>query len=178
MPYSTPTGKDEIKKLLQSWIVSPRMRVIDLGCGAGAYGKLLAETQCHIIGIDAVDYRARFRLRRYYEKVLIHDIRDGDFLKTLGHFDVAIAGDVLEHMATEEAQSVLATMQELADRVLVALPYEYEQHTGDKWEDHVQDDLTPGIVSKRYPSLTPIHIYGTDGVPEYGYYTWERQVKK
>ena len=174
MPFSTPTGKDEIQKLLEEWITSPRMRVLDLGCGSGTYGKLMRGIQCHKFGVDAVDYRVRFHLRRFYERVYIRDIRDSEYLKILGHFDIAIAGDVLEHMTVEDAQKVLATMQIIADRNIVAVPYMYEQHTDIEWENHIQDDLTPGLVKERYPSLKPLHIWWTGGVPEYGYYIWER----
>lgn len=174
MPYSCELGKEEVKDLLGKWITSPRMRVLDLGCGCGTYGKLIRDKDCHKIGVDAVDYRVRFRLRKYYEKVYVHDIRDVSFLESLGRFDIAIAGDVLEHMSIEDAQIVLAVMQKISDRVLVAFPYQYEQHTGDKWEDHIQDDLTPQIVKERYPSLMPLHIWGENGTPIYGYYIWER----
>ena len=175
MPYSIDDGKDEIKAVVNALCGD---RVLDLGCGYGIYGRMI-DRECYKVGVDAVDYRKRFNLIEVYDKVYVHDIRDIHFLRRLGSFDLTIAGDVLEHMTADDARKVLNTIERMSKAIIVAFPYTWEQKNWhhNRWEDHVQDDLTPELVAQRYPELKLHSIYNSDeepwnGAPFYGYYLW------
>jgi len=149
MPSSAVEGKAKIRSIVNSMIRGSGFRLLDLGCGRGTYARLITKL-CYKIGVDAVDYRKKFELDKWYDEFYQHDIRDTEWIRRLGRFDLAIAGDVLEHMTVEQAQNVLEAMQDIAKAVLVAVPYTYPQkgRGGNRWEDHIQDDLTPALMKE------------------------------
>lgn len=178
MPYSVNDGKEQIKGLVNELCGK---RMLDVGCGYGAYGRMV-EGKCFKVGVDAVNYRRRFKLGEVYNNFIVHDIRDTDFLRRLGSYDLAVAGDVLEHMSVQDARRVLSTLEQIAEAVIVAVPYTWKQKdwNGNTWEDHIQDDLTPELVTERYPELRLIAMYNSNdepwnGRPYYGYYLWRKE---
>lgn len=183
MPSSATEGKTKIKKIMNALIHSSEFKMLDLGCGRGTYGRLI-EKPCHKVAVDAMDYREKFSLMDFYDEFYQHDIRDTDFLLSLGKFDLITAGDVLEHMTVSDAQRVLKTMEEMARFVIVAVPFMYPQkgRGGNHWEDHLQPDLTSQNMRERYPSLVPIAIYNRktapwNGAEFYGYYMYSTEVE-
>lgn len=167
MPYSVSTGKMKVADAINEMIDRSDFRILDLGCGSGTYSKLIRK-ECIKTGVDAVDYRQRFGLDSLYHEFDVHDIRDIDFLKTLGKFDLVIMGDVLEHMTYQWARLVLNAIEKQTRCVIVAVPFMWKQ--GDKinkWEKHEQDDLTEAVFLKRYPEFAPMFIY-----KRYGYFIW------
>jgi SAM-dependent methyltransferase len=79
--------------------VPPGARVLDLGCGAGEFATALREAGAHPVGVDV----AREALRRAGERDPALDLRlwaPGEPLPVHdASFDVAWAGEVLEHVA-------------------------------------------------------------------------------
>ncbi len=183
MPSSATEGKANIKKMINKMIANEKFKFLDLGCGRGTYSRLI-EKPCYRVGVDAMDYREKFELDKWYDKFVQHDIRDTAFLKTLGKYDLIIAGDVLEHMTVEEARKVIDTIKEMAEVVIIALPFEYPQYRkNNHWENHVQDDLTPALVKERYPEFVTISLHRSKQPPWngkyfYGYYIWVKGVTK
>lgn len=168
MPYSNKTGKDRVARILNSLVKSPDDRILDCGCGWGTYGKLIKK-ECVKIGVDAVDYSEQ--CNGIYNQFIQMDLRNVDRLRALGEFHIAIAGDVLEHMSIKDSQNVFYTLREMADFVFVAVPFMLKQHVaGNKWEDHLQADLTPDRVRERFPELDPILLRRFRGETGYGYY--------
>jgi len=89
-----------------------RGRALDVGCAGGALGShLLARGFSEVIGIEpvpAVAERARDRI----SEVLVGTFQSTD-LAALGHFDLIVFGDSLEHMldpwaALRQARTMLA----------------------------------------------------------------------
>ena len=179
MSSSTSAGKQYIKKVING-IINQNDRVLDLGCGRGTYARLI-DKECYKVGVDAVDYEKRFGLSEWYNEFHIRDIRDTDFIRQLGRFKIAIAGDVLEHLKYEDARKVLTVMEEVSEVCIVAFPYIYEQKAIGKgnWEFHEQSDLTREIIGERYPELMVIKEYKKKCAPWnggafYGYYIWKK----
>ena len=174
MPFSYNVGKLKMKNLINILIDSNKSKVLDIGCGAGIYGKLISKS-CYCVAVDAVDYREKYGLMQYYDEFHQFDMRDTEELKKLGHFDLIIMGDVLEHVTPEEARKVLNVVEEMTKYLLVAVPFLYPQHYEDNhWENHLQPDLTLNIMKERYPELRLISLYkDDDNEPSYGYYLWE-----
>ena len=87
-------------------------RVLDVGCGAGEFSAALAEAGALPVGVDVAQEALR-RARERYPALELH--RVGSLLPFAdGSFDVAWAGEVLEHV-----QDVVVLLGEVA-RVLRA----------------------------------------------------------
>ena len=171
MPYSSTFAKLEIQSHFDANL--PRnIKILDVGPGAGMYSALLSGFS-HVLGyslnfkLDCLEiwepYVDQFNLRNFYENVYIGDIRSFDFSK----YDYIILGDVLEHVNTEDAQNIINTINKNNQKCLVAVPYLWEQgpEFNNPYEIHLQPDLTPEVMTERYPSLKL--LFGNEG---YGYY--------
>ena len=77
----------------------PTSRVLDLGCGSGALSEIVRSRGHDVTGIELAEVDgARSRM----ERLIVADLDDG-IPDDVGHgFDVAIAGDVLEHLRAPE----------------------------------------------------------------------------
>jgi SAM-dependent methyltransferase len=178
MPYSTHEGKAEIAKWINGQINDSDYRIIDLGCGHGTYGRLIKKP-CFSVAVDAIDYKDKFGLLDFYDEFHKMDVRETRKLSLLGKFDLAIMGDVLEHLEVTEAQKVLKSLERQCSTILVAVPYMYWQWSkSNPYEIHRQPDLTPETFKERYPEFVLHSIYNRkappwNGLPFYGYYIWE-----
>lgn len=163
MPYSYSLFKNEVKlHLIQN--ISKEAMILDVGAGAGSYGKLLHDHFPHIHGIEIYDkYYEMFKIEQWYEKLFSGDIITFDYDK----YDYIIFGDIIEHLETEEAQKLIKDCTDKAIKILVTVPYLFEQgeEYGNKYEIHKQSDLTQKIVLERYPELRYLI-----GDTNYGYF--------
>jgi hypothetical protein len=163
MPYSYVHYK---KDVLQHFLTNIKAdcRILDVGPGAGTYGKLLAP---YYNSIDAVEiwppYVEKFSLREIYKTVHLGSVLDFDF----SGYDYLILGDVLEHLAPQEAKSLISSISKAKQKCLVAVPYQYEQgsYHGNPYEEHLQADLDKKTVLKRFPEL--VYLFGDK---EYGHF--------
>jgi len=98
-----------------------------------------------------------------YDNVYLGSIVDFDISK----YDCIILGDILEHINIKDAKKLVTKIHNLNKKCLVAVPYEMEQgeYEGNKYEEHLQPDLTPKIMTERYPQLKLLI-----GNERYGYY--------
>ena len=100
MPYSYPEYKNEIKTHFKE-CVSNKIKILDVGPGAGTYFDLLSDLGYQIDCIEIWEpYIFQFNLHKKYNKVIVGDIRDFDF----SEYDYIIMGDVLEHSTFDEAR--------------------------------------------------------------------------
>src|SRR5690554_1542992 len=111
-----PTSDRENKHLIRQWYrdINPDV-VVDIGPGEGTYARLLrgsAKKSARWYGVEAWGpYVEDFKLRELYHRVIISDVRHTALETVHPNPDLVIAGDVLEHMAKEEAQNVLKLLQ-------------------------------------------------------------------
>lgn len=80
--------------------IPPRSTVLEIGCNTGYVSRLLVQQGCTVIGIE-MDEWAAGEARRVCEEVFVGDVstdRVWGLLKG-GPFNVALFGDVLEHLA-------------------------------------------------------------------------------
>lgn len=163
MPYSYSKFKHEVKHQILKNINHP-CRVLDVGAGSGCYGDMLIG---HFDAIDALEiypnYIKMFDLESKYNNIIVGDITTYNF----DSYDFIIMGDVLEHLTAENGQRIIRKIQQNRQAVLVAVPYLYEQgiEYNNVYETHLQPDLTPEVMEKRYPELKL--LYGDE---QYGYY--------
>lgn len=122
MPGSSEKGKLAISQWFNS-LPTPRS-VLDVGPGWGTYSKLLRrEGQTwHCVEVHE-PYVERFGLPSLYDRVFTVDIRE--FVPPR-HYDVAICGDILEHISTSDAIDVLRSLLSACSYVLISLPIDAE----------------------------------------------------
>lgn len=174
MPFSSDEGKSQIMTYLQE-NAGKGSRVLDVGPGAGAYGKLLKSAgYTHVDAIEIFErYVTDYDLTSIYERVIVGDVCD---VRGLRYYDVIILGDVLEHIPAVRAQALLIRLSTICRLLIVSIPWRYPQGPsyGNDHERHLQDDLTPEIMALRYPRLRLLHkgdiigVYTTPSSP----FTW------
>lgn len=164
MPYSYPLFKTEIQcYLIEKLPFSTN--ILDVGCGNGGYSHLLKRFFPNMDGIEIFEpYVEMFGLKHLYNKLTIGNILDHD----ISGYELIIMGDVLEHITFPEAKNLLDKIQSRGIKMVVAVPYLYEQGTeyNNVYETHLQPDLTKKIFLQRYPMLHL--VYGDEN---YGYFT-------
>jgi len=157
MGYSLRGGKPETAK----WFADNQAnikRVLDIGAGSGTYVKLIKQEFgiCQDTEWTAVeaweDYIKRFDLESLYDRVLHQDVRTLDWSQ-LGYFDVAIAGDVLEHMTKQQAQDLVDQVLNHATTLIVSIPIVYmpqDEIEGNPYEVHVKPDWSHDEVMETW----------------------------
>lgn len=146
---STTEGKKEI----MTWIVKTypdrSTPILDIGAGAGIYGKLLKELG--YVNVDALEYEPsyveKFRQCEIYNNVYLGDMRTYEPVK---NYDIVIMGDVLEHVSEKDALNTM-NIHCNSDRI-ISVPWHYKQAAEDgiECEKHIQDDLSYASVCKIY----------------------------
>ena len=83
--------------------VRPGDRVLDLGCGEGAFAAELVRAGAHVVAVDVADEPLR-RAREHGPELDLRRIEpDGPWDLPDGGFDVVWAGEVVEHVADTAA---------------------------------------------------------------------------
>jgi hypothetical protein len=128
VPYSSDEGKAWLADRLIA--LAPRT-VLDIGAGWGTYARLLRPLLpgCHIIGIEVHEpYVERFGLGDLYDELIVADVREIELPAT----DVAILGDILEHLPLPDAVTLWGRVRRAARTTLASLPIvEYPQGTSE-----------------------------------------------
>ncbi|MBX9633728.1 MAG: class I SAM-dependent methyltransferase [Magnetospirillum sp.] len=170
MPCSAQYGKLYtslmLRKLGEAGIIGT---VVDGGCGSGTYKKLLGPhfPNATWIGIEAWQpYVAQFELERQYDRIVVSDLREVAFDR-LGPVDLAIFGDVLEHMTKAEAVEVVARARAVASYVLISIPvvdYPQDPVNDNPFEAHVKDDWDHYEVMHTFPGITAFFVHDHIGI--------------
>jgi len=175
MPHSKKAGKATI----QEWVVILKAegeirhnRVLDLGVGSGGYynwfnhryvgkdkdwaidkGELAG---AHWTSIEVwTPYIKEFDLETKYNTLVNEDIRIVNY-SALGLFDVAFAGDVLEHMSKEDAVSVVDKVLKVSKYLMINIPiihYPQGESHGNPYEEHIKDDWSHGEMLSTFPQI-------------------------
>jgi hypothetical protein len=153
----------------------PDTTILDVGPGWGKYRILLP----WFGAMDAVEvfepYLEHCRLRELYREVFVADVCAWVDSAEFRPYDVVIMGDVLEHIEARQAVQLLGKLTATCGEVIVVVPYGYEQGAehGNEHQRHLQADLSPGVMSVRYPYLQRLAMEFRDGAPYKGLY-WRR----
>lgn len=150
--------------------------VLDVGPGEGTYSDLAkAHTSARWACVEAwAPYIPEFGLWGKYDHVVVSDIRHTDLMSISAPVDLAIVGDVLEHMAQAEARGVLTKLTAWADNVLVSVPLvhlEQDPHEGNWFEIHqehwgfeqMQRELSPGLVDWKHGDVLAYYHWSCKG---------------
>jgi hypothetical protein len=154
MPTSTNYFKQETKEyILKKYDKS--IKILDIGAGIGTYSDMLKPEG--YLNIDCVEvfenYVEQFKLKDKYQNVFIGDVTllNIDF----NSYDLIIIGDVLEHISVDSSIELINKLTSVD--FIVCVPFESPQgeHYGNKYEIHLQEDLTLFNFLERYPSTSP-----------------------
>lgn len=170
-----PTSYNNGKQAILDWIkanIKPCELILDIGPGEGTYADLL-----HPMGyknICAVEvfkpYIEQFGLNAKYKAVHNGNVCDLPS-RYFDPFSLIIMGDVLEHMDWAEAHKLLFMLitHTKVRGIVVAVPFLYAQGevNGNFYEIHRQPDLTPEVMTQRYPYLKLLTSDGVIGVYTY-----------
>lgn len=170
MPTSAIEGKKwTLHTLLRLSEHIEFQRILDVGPGRGTYSLLFRrfwpKSTWHAVEIWEA-YQARFGLDQLYDEVVISDIRH--YSTTSPKYDLIFLGDILEHMAQEEALTVVEQLLRSSPLLLISLPIvkmPQEESEGNPYERHVKDDWSHAEVMKCWGSYVALaHLEGPIGV--------------
>ncbi len=163
MPHSAPWLKDDLFREIAKRF-DRATSIVDVGAGDGKTGEKLKEMgSSNVTAIEVwAPYVERFGLKDIYDEVLVGNAMDFCFKD----WELAILGDVLEHLTVFEAQSLLQQLALDKCACLVVVPWKLPQGAweGNPYEEHKQPDLTPGLMLKRYPSLKLLKSHAAKGL--------------
>lgn len=150
------TSHPESRPWILDKIISNKVTtIIDVGAGSGTYSDALKLTD-YKGSIDAVEvwqpYIDEFNLNKKYKKVWAEDVRDFDQF----HHDLAIFGDVLEHMSIDEALEVWDKASQHCAFGVISIPIiHYHQHAinGNPYEKHIKEDWSHEEVMATFPHI-------------------------
>jgi glycosyltransferase involved in cell wall biosynthesis len=169
MPYSSTSGKAAIQRIMQR--IKPTTG-LDIGCGSGTYAKMFPDARWS--GVEVWEpYVEQFGLRDHYDDLEVVDARDW---RPTASADVAIAGDVLEHMTVEEAKALVDKLRAVANYVIISIPighYPQDEFEGNPYEAHVKDDWTDAEVREVFgdplygtvDNEIGVYVYGDQPLP-------------
>lgn len=139
-------------------------KVLDLGVGQGNYARALRKPGQEWTGVEIwAPYVERFKLNEIYDRVVIADLRYLDY-SLLKPVDLAICGDVLEHMPKDAALAVVNRLLDTARFLMISIPvvhYPQGEVEGNPFEKHVKDDWSHEEVLQALP---PVQIAMVEGI--------------
>jgi magnesium-protoporphyrin O-methyltransferase len=109
-------GRDRMRETLLAWLPADLhgVRILDAGCGTGAFAMAAAKRGADVLAIDLSPSLVDVALRRVAQHLDTFDngghidFRSGDFTdEALGSFDHVVAMDSLIHYSAEDAVRVL-----------------------------------------------------------------------
>jgi hypothetical protein len=156
MSGSAPEGKATIRGWLAE--LAP-ICAVDVGAGNGVYQRMLAELvpDCRVVGIEVwwpnVDGHT---LRDRYAEVVVADVvwLDWHRVMALYHPDLAIFGDVIEHLSRADAERAVHAVTGRSIDTIISVPVvewpqgavdgnPYDRHVETWTHDQVMDTFRP-----------------------------------
>jgi len=134
MPFSEPTFDRQIA----GFIAAHKFRTyLDIGAGAGKYGKIIRELKQKKAYITAVEpdpaYIKKYHLKSIYDKIIKQKIedyicQDPDFVA-----EVAIIGDCLEHLKKSDGVDLIHYLIYRTKAIIIVFPFKFIQLS---WQGH------------------------------------------
>jgi hypothetical protein len=139
MPSSASESIPYIIEFSREIIPKPQ-RILDVGVGFGKFGFLIREYyeakefnrfkkddwQIELVGIEIFEPYITELQKIIYNQIIIGDVFEK--IKTLGKFDLAFLGDILEHFEKDAGCKLLNQLLEHTQYLLIATPNGFLKH--------------------------------------------------
>jgi hypothetical protein len=178
MPKSSRSGKQAII----DWItqLTDIKTVLDVGAGKGTYKRLCDGfivykdiqplspifTDAEWTAVEVWEpYIKEYELEYLYDKVINSDARLVQ--KSLDNYDLAFAGDVLEHMTKDDAIRLVKTLSKKCKILIISIPLGYHpqgEHNSNPFEVHIKDDWTHQEFISTFPDIKKFSVDDDIGV--------------
>ncbi|MCP4650299.1 MAG: class I SAM-dependent methyltransferase [PVC group bacterium] len=149
---------DEILNYIEKTFETKGISILDVGAGAGRFGKLLKDfPEKEAVEVFA-GYVSKYKLQKIYKKVHRTNISNFSF----GYYDLIILGDMLINIEKMKAQKLITKLVTQCKELVVTVPYKYSQDIicSNLYEVSKQRDLTKSIFLARYPEMKI--LFGND----------------
>jgi SAM-dependent methyltransferase len=165
VPFSSQAGKDWIKAKVEAHR-GEIAEVLDVGAGSGTYAKLLRNSvlpDSHFTAIEVWEpYVEKFRLGDLYDAVLVGNALAVEVPDSV--FDLAIFGDVLEHVTEADAIWMVERFEwRYAVLSLPVTEYPQGEYMGNPHEAHVATWSAQDVRNVWGDLITDERLYGGDG---------------
>ena len=174
-------GKKEVIKLLTENFPEGST-ILDVGAYDGKWYNLLVGGGLNY-KMDAIEIFEpsieKYKLREKYGTVYAESVVDFVDKHPELTYDVIIMGDVLEHLTVENAQKVVQALYPRCKELIIAVPYKSKRHShyGNKYEIHLQPDLTDEIFHQRYPGFERFYFKRLFNFLSTGYAYYKKSTK-
>lgn len=170
MAFSSQEGKGFFKDWLEFFAKPQGWRTfMDIGCGAGAYGKIIREVFGKEVAVDAVEiyaeYINRHGLNSIYNRVIVDDVMHA--WPMFYPYELIIVGDILEHLEKEKAIKLIECLKSKCRFIWVALPMKvegrlwsrgYNQSEGEYQENPFEKHLHEWTYAEIQQEFKPLWI--------------------
>jgi magnesium-protoporphyrin O-methyltransferase len=153
-------GRDRMRETLLAWLPEDLhgLRILDAGCGTGAFAIEAARRGANVVAIDLSPSLVEVAVRRVAQHLDVFasgghiDFRSGDMTDAgLGEFDHVVAMDSLIHYGTEDAIRVL---QAWSPRVRASMVFTFAPSSPLLLAMHAVGRLFPR--GDRAPAIEPV----------------------
>lgn len=138
-------------------------KVLDVGVGLGKWGKAIRNTfpDCIIHGVEVYEPYITDELLVIYDTIFLSDVRS--ILPRLDNdYDIIIFGDVLEHMAFEDAERILNESLEKSMYVIVNTPNGFLPQG--EWRGNIFEEHLSGFTIETFHEFDIIEAYDLGNV--------------
>ena len=170
MPGSSDFGKLYTALMITQLVDSGLIKtIIDVGVGRGTYYELLSPhlPQLDWTGVEVwAPYIDQFNLHNKYTKLINQDVREINF-EAEPQRDLAILGDILEHMPKSDAQKIINTILDKSRTVVISIPithYPQDEINNNPFEKHIKDDWSHKEVLESFPHIITSYVHDHIGV--------------
>lgn len=114
-------------------------RVLDLGCGDGAFMKIVNHDNFYnVTGVELFSpYIRKAKATKAYSKIIKQDLRL--YKPKIKYFDAAISSQVIEHLTKKEGKLHIKTLEKAASHVIIGTPnghFHQEEYDHNKLQEH------------------------------------------
>ena len=147
----------------------PIESILDVGVGEGTYSDILSPYLENTTwsGIEVwKPYITKYNLGNKYQILINQDVRQINFAEGPS-YDIALFGDILEHMTKEEAQNLIKTVIPKTHLIMISIPivhFPQDIVGGNPFEQHIKDNWSHEEVLESFPNIISAFIHNFIGV--------------